>query len=489
LFSRSEITRVFVLSAATFLPPRTYLAVDLMPEVAAARQVVRAEAWQTLEDRRSLQQVHGETAIPLTIDALSTAQYVLTAEPGSLEYDERRAGLDLDCTRLVAEWYRKLRPEYFPPARHVFDAPSGDFFSHGLSIRQMTENALRPITDDPEEEARRVNERVENETPLLISKLGGIALGGVAIRTISECTNKAIADLNEDTSTGAKHRGYGGYVPEIEKVMIRDIRLDPETGDRLEEQLGVPGVYINHDVLLETVRRRGGAVGDLSKTELHGTQLLVDDDLMEFVALADSVASEEWCVNVFMGEKVEDDFVKDYAGFRQEALERQAGLADIAGTVSSFVLDLAADQYDPRKAPAKIEEFVKLLLLKEAKKDVTLAEQMFDASTALKLAEVIALEAQGRTREAFNLFEETREAAPGGGYCNGGSCGLKAIDEFTEEGKDLADKLQLEGDETLVRDTERACKCGKKTIVYAYNKETVKKYCENCHAFERKNTK
>jgi hypothetical protein len=41
----------------------------------------------------------------------------------------------------------------------------------------------------------------------------------------------------------------------------------------------------------------------------------------------------------------------------------------------------------------------------------------------------------------------------------------------------------------LVRDKERACRCGKKSIVYAYNKSKVTKHCESCGATETKVSK
>src|SRR5581483_10013381 len=160
------------------------------PEVAVARAEVRAEAWAVVAARQA---THEADSLPLPIDALSTAEGVLEAETiygaQSPEYQERLAGLQLDCRRLVAEWRRKLKPEYFEPSRHFFNAEVGDFFSHGWSTRQMTENALQPFDNDPEEEARRVNERVEDASPHIAQKVGGIALRDVRIRTISECTD------------------------------------------------------------------------------------------------------------------------------------------------------------------------------------------------------------------------------------------------------------------------------------------------------------
>lgn len=468
-----------------------YISVDDLPEAAAARQGVRDEAWAMVRLRQSQLDRGEETAVPLTIDALSTADEVIKARQtgNSEDFQEKLAGLELDCLRLVAEWYRKKRPEYFPASRHFFDAETGDFYSHGLSIRQMTENALKPIDSDPDEVARRVNERVEDATPQILRKMGGLALEQVCIRTISECTDKAIDDFEADMAQGSPHRGYGGYVPEIAKLMIRDMRLDETTGDRFEEQIGLPGIYITHYILQEALRRRGIEAGHINKTELHGTQLLARDDLMDFVQLLDMVASEEWNTPIFMGEAVSADAPKNYAAIREEALRRQDGLKDMAATVAVFIMDLAADGVDRRKAPAKVESFVKKLLLNLAKSDTSLAVQIFDEETAAGLREVAYLESTGQTREAFERYQEVEEMAPGGGYCSGGSCGLESVDIGSDEGKELVSQLKAAPGDTIVKDKERACKCGKKSIVYAYNKDKVNKYCLSCKAFESKQKK
>jgi hypothetical protein len=470
-----------------------YISVDELPEIAQARQQVRDQAWDMVRLRERQLSSDEKILVPLEVDALSTAERVIGARSRYGEdseiYLERLAGLELDCRRLVAEWYRKKRPEYFPAARHFFDAETGDFYSHGLSIRQMTENALRPIDDDPEEVGRRVNERVEDATPNIIRKVGGLALQQVGIRTISECTDKAVRDYQADVAAGAPHRGYKGYVPEIEKLMVRDMRFDGVTGDRLEEQIGLPGIFINHYVIQEALRRRDVETSGMDKTELHGTQLLVNDDLIEFVELLDTVASEEWCTNIFMGEEVPADNQKNYAAIREEALHRQEGLQDMAATVSTFIIDLAEDGVDRRKAPAKVESFVKKLLLETAKSDVSLAAQIFDERTAKGLQEVVYLNSVGRHAEAFSRFLEVEKLAPGDGYCGGGSCGLESVDIFSREGKELKQALRAEDGDTIVKDKERSCKCGRKAIVYAYNKNKVNKYCEGCKAFESKITK
>jgi hypothetical protein len=431
--------------------------------------------------------------MPLPVDALSTAHKVLKAAEiygeNSIEHRELSQAIVLDCQRLVGEWYRKLKPEYFEPVRHVFNQTTEEFFSHGLSIRQMTENALTPMAANQEEEARRVNERVEDATPQIMRKLGVLATGSVAIRTVSECTDKAIHDYRTDVRDRNAHRGYGGYVPEIEKVMIRDMRLDDTTSDRFEEQVGLPGIYINHYVIQKALSGRGADVMGLTKTELHGAQILARDDLMDFVRLLDETASEEWCVNVFMGEVVSKDFVKDYRAFRSEALGRQERLQDVSRTVATYVVSLAEDAVDRRHAPAKVEEFVKMLLLNLGKEDVAIAEQMFDEPTAKGLREVALLEAEGRFQEAFVRMEEVRSQAPGGGFCGAGSCGLEAVNVSSDDGKRLASKVGAKAGDTVLKDKERACKCGSKSIVYAYNASEVKKYCDSCGRSERKASK
>ncbi|HSH18542.1 MAG TPA: hypothetical protein VK978_04090 [Candidatus Saccharimonadales bacterium] len=471
----------------------SYRLVDTIAGVAEARQSERLRAEALLESRRNALQSGSSVAeLYVPVDALSTAHSVLQAErefgEGSPEYTERYQGLVLDCRRLVGEWYRKKKPEYFEPIRHSFNTETEEFFSHGLSIRQMTENALTPITEDPEEEARRINERVEETTPHILRSLGAIALGTEKIRTISECSDTAIRSYESDVRHGHAHRGYRGYVPEIQKLMIRDIRLDTQTQDRFQEQIGLPGTYITHYVIQKALEERGAAVGYMDKTQLHGSQILAGDDLMEFVALLDTTASREWCTNVFMGEEVPDDYMKDYSGFRREALQRQEELKDMAETVTVFVLDLAATNYDRRQAPAHVENFVKKLLLDLGKKDMAVAEQMFDEQTARGLQEVVYLESIGQLREAYDRMQDIEKAAPGGGSCGAGSCGLEGIDTNSEAGKELAGKVRASSGDTVLRDKERACKCGSKSIVYAYNRRKVNKYCESCGAFESKAT-
>ena len=460
-----------------------YQFVDEIPEVYAARQVLREEAATILADRREHYTETGERQAP--VDPLSTAHKVL-AEERPAERETLYQGLVLDCQRLVAEWYRKKKPEYFPVARHIFDETTEEFFSHGLSVRQMTENALIPIQGDQEEEGRRVNEYVEDATPQLLRSLGTIAIGSEAIRTISECSDTAIAAYEIDQKYGRPHQGYSGYVPEIKKLMIRDIRLSDETEDRFEEQLGLPGIYITHEIVQMALERTGVQADHLDKTELHGSQLLVADDLMDFARILDEVASEQWCTTIFMGEEVAPGTVKDYAGFREEALTRQAKLVDIAETVAQFVLHLAEDNADRAEALQLVEAFVKHELLDLAKQDLSVAEQMFDEKTAHGLEAVYQLEQAGRDEEARLLMDLVAAEAPGGGFCGAGSCGIAEFDLRGAEADALKKELGFRSGDKLAKDTVRACtNCGKKELYYAYSNAKVNTVCQGCHASKK----
>lgn len=459
-----------------------YHFIDDIAELAQAREVVRQDAWALLHERKA-QLASGDFAqLPLQIDALSTAKAVIESRDelgnGSAEHVERLTGLRLDCRRLLGEWYRKRTWEYFPPSRHYFDAQTGEFFSHGLSVRQMTENALTPQSDNPEEEARRVNERVEDETPRIIQKLGGFMLNGAGIRTISQCTDKAVADYELDIKSGTKHRGYDGYVPEIEKVMIRDITIDPNSGDRFEEQVGVSGRYFTPDIFQRALKQKGLAAGDLDKTQLHGAQILASDNIVEFLEHMDQVASEEWRVEIFMGEEVPADFIKDYSKIREQAARRQADLEKHTNLLADFIISLAENGTDPRKAPAIVENFVKKMLLNITKHDEKLAVQVFDENTANGLREVVYLESIGQSQRALERLLEVENLAPGGGFCGAGSCGLEGVEANSIDAITVKDKLGFGNSKDILKDTERKCKCGSKSVYY--DLKQAKKGCTSC---------
>lgn len=464
-----------------------YTFVDDIPELYAARRLVRKDALDILENRRE-RQIAGLEPELEPVDPLSTAHHVNQASD-PLITDKLKVGLTLDCQRLVAEWYRKKRPEYFPVSRHEYDESKQEFFSNGLSIRQMTENALIPIKSDPEEEARRVNEYVEDATPALLRTIGGFVVGK-ALRTISECTDSAIDSYEFDVLHAQPHRGYRGYVPEIKKLMIRDTTFDAYSNDRLQEQISLPGIYITHEIIQMALERQGITAGDMDKTALHGAQILAEDDILDFVRQLDDVASEQWCTNIYMGEAVEPDHPKNYEAIRSEADLRQVGLVDIATEVANFTLHLDEESVQRSEALELVESYVKIKLGELGKRDADIAEQMFDKKTADRLCHVNELERAGRYDEAERLFTTAIQAAPGGGACGGGSCGLEAVNPLSGQGAEIAKKLNAKAGDTITKDKVRSCKnCGEKQLVYVHNESKVNTWCQGCDSVVKKATK
>jgi len=466
-----------------------YQFVDSIPEVAELRQRERLGAWAVLNSRRS--QDGGREALTPPVDALSTAHSVINAArtygANSEQFNTLRNGLQLDCQRLVAEWYRKNKAEYFPALCHTFDAQKQEFYSHGLSVTQMTHNALLPVANRPEEEVRRVNEKVEDATPLILSRvLGRGALSGVKIRTFSECPEWARDEYEQDMAAKRKYDGYLGYVPDIDKTMVRDQWIDPVTGDRMQVQISLSGKLITPEVKREALRRSGLDISDdISRTELHGMQILAADDVMDVAKTMDEVARDYWCnPNIFMGEEVPAGHPKDYQDFIKESESRQDSLKSEAELVTSFVLDLATDDVDRNKALVMVEEFVKSVMLDLAKADINEAGAMFGQKTVEGLARVIALENSGDHEAAALLREEVFENAEGGGFCGGG-CGIEEVNTKTVAGAELAKKLGALPGEKVVKDKVRRCKCGG-GVAYAYSKEHVRKLCTGCGRSESK---
>lgn len=455
-----------------------YISADAIPELYLHRNDVRGAAESLMSVRHRQIEANTNEGLPLAIDALSTADRVHEAQVvygwKSPEYLDRYEGLVMDCRRLVAEWRRKNKPEVFAAIVHDQDEQTDEFIANGMSVWQMTEDALVP-TAEPEEDARRVNERVEEATAMKMRSLGGLALGStVRMRTVSECTDWSIRSYKEDG------KSRGGYVPEIEKLMARDMVIDVESGRRIEEQVGLPGLYFTHEIIQRALQRREFNADDLDKTSLHGTQILAQDTLLEFVALLDEVASEEWCVEIFMGEVVPEGTIKDYQAFYQEAMQRQSELESDAHMVADFVMELRDQEIDRQQAPDLVEDFVKNLLINLSQEKPELATEIFDEKTAIGLFEVQQLQQLGEFERAEQLLGEVIEQAPGGGYCGAGSCDLVRASRTGQEAEKL-EELGFDPESTLLDKGDRKCKkCSERTVAYELSKK--EKGCMSCGA-------
>lgn len=447
----------------------SYILVDSIPVFAMARQKARLESYDIIEKNRQYLRDGDFGQVAMPVDALGTAKRVRESAEIYGEYSSqhinRFQGLVLDCGRLLAEAARKNTYEYFPPERHEYNDLDGQYYSHGMQILGMTEAALTPVAE-PEEVERRVNERIEEVT----YGVGRTALGESAkIRTISECTDWAIDALESSSSN------YGGYVPEIQKLMIRDVSYEGD--DRFQEQIGVSGIYITHEVIKDALNTKGAKIAELSKTELHGAQLAVEDDLVDFVALLDEVASERYSANIFMGEPVDDDFIKDYSTVREDAVARQDKLKKKSTELAHVVVNLEKEEVDEWAAVGIVEAKVKKMLLEISKTDSNIAASAFDKKTERGVQEVIYLQAMGHYSEAAVKMEEVEKQAPAPSYCGAGSCGLESLSTKSKDGV-KALEIGLDSSEGLIKDKERSCiKCHKKAVVYDLK---GKKGCVNC---------
>lgn len=451
---------------------------DIFPEIEAKRRNARIYASQILEQNRDLI-ASGDEAdwdnVPLAIDVLGTSKRVVEAEKlygvDSPEYNQLFSGLVLDSQRLYAEAYRKKSWEYFPASYQRRDQDTGRYFSHSQDLLTIASNGLSPDTNS-EERQRRINEYVEEVT---YQAIGSIALDNtISTLTISECTNWAISAYN------SKAKGsHGGYVPEIEKVMLRGVRFNNHFG-RSEEQLGISGKYITHDVITSALIELGAVENDieLNKTKLHGTQFIDKRgrSVIDFVKILDQKASKYFSKNIFMGEEVGGSHPKDYDNVYQEASERRKLLAESSLDLANYLIKLTKNKTDKWLSEGLVDAHVKQKLLALSKHDPNKAEIIFNRATAEGLKEVNRLQSLGLMNQARTLEDQVAKNAPSVSFCGAGSCGLEAVGQFSDK-QEKASKLGLKGE--LVSDKVRHCPgCGNKSIIYEV--KTGNKACASC---------
>lgn len=414
---------------------------ESIPELSIERQRAAQEATRILAQNRHLLHSGYAENVPEPIEVLGTARQVvgIKREKGidSPEFEELYKGLLLDSERLIGEASSRNISEYFGLKAQTLQPATREYFSHGLSISNMTRNGLSP-TAQPEEQPRRINEHVEENGTyvpigMMIAEKGlrrvvehlrlpverDIPELSVEVTTISECTDSAIESYKVNPK-GA----HGGYRPAIEGVVIRRVHYaedKDDSGDREEEQAIISGLYITHDIIEKVVTQKGGIEQDqkLTKTEMQGSQFISvnNGSLMEFVRQLDEEASKVHDINIFMGEEVADDHPKDYYEFIEQAEERRKRLAPLPTQLTEFLITLEEEGIDSQTAEALTNQFLKDSLLTRAKNHPELAEAMFDSSTAEGFEKVARLNALGRVNEAQLLELEVRQNAPEPSYC------------------------------------------------------------------------
>jgi hypothetical protein len=461
-----------------------------LPDLSAISEAARHEALAILDIHRQNLRDGNFESVPLDVDAMSTAARVAqvreTHGEGSLQHQEARVGLVLDCGRKWAEAFRKNSWEFFPTTVQTHDADTNHLYAHGFSVDDMMHNGLSPLAEAEETELR-----VNDYAHLHVNKaiLGSPVSHDIAALRLSPCPDWAI----ESYKTNPK-AAHGGYAPEIQKLMINYDTFNPVEGAVFHEQFAVSGTFITTEVMAAALQTLEAIDQDavLSKTEIHGTTGIVPKEVVSNVVdvlrLLDQIATELHGVNVFLGEAVPVNFVKAYNRVYAESEARRQQQAQLAEELADYIEGLHEQDIDHALGTVLVERYIQRVLLDVARQEPGQAEIIFNQETADGFREVQHLESLGLIDQAKQRLETVEQQAPAASSCGAGSCGLEGVDKESKLGRELAELTQAEDGDEIVRDKERACKCGKKEIVYAYNKTKVNKKCLGCGAFESKKT-
>lgn len=443
---------------------------DTVPELQQARIEGIQEARTILDNNRHLALQGLDSPLPHDVvgEAEQLAAIARTKGKQSAEYADRHKGLKVSARTLVAEVTSTYRPRLFPRLTQQLN-DRGKYEFHGSEVLNVTGNGLSALTGYLEEEQRSTNdhakETVNHAIPRL-QKLGSLGLQG-ALHTIeiAECPDWVI----QAYKAGDKG-ACAGYVPAIEKMMLQGMRFN-EDGTREQEMLALPGTHITHDVILRVLEKLGGInEGDqLSKTDVHGKQFIDIHELgvLGFAAKLDEVASEQSGKNIFLGEVVPDDYVKDYQQAVIEAMQQEEANQHLVAPLAQLLINLEANGTDKRANEAILEAHIDDALWIEALKNPDRAEEIFDKETADRLRKAAELEKQGLYQEANELRIIAEKEAPDTTYCSGAgsACGFETVAEGTPDAI-VARRIGLRG-RRLRKDKERSCKaCGDYGLVY-----------------------
>jgi hypothetical protein len=449
---------------------------DTFSDLASWRQEFTGEAMaRLLENRQKL--LNGDAnSVPLPIDSLGTTRNLAYIEQsyghGSLEYQRGYFGLFMDCLRLWSEAESKYAADYCPPIFQPYNALSGRYTSNDICLHQTIENGLSPEGDIEAQEIR-LYDYVEERTNEVIGA-SNLAREQVSVISFKPCPDYAIRNYQAD-----KKGSHDGFVPAIEKFFIQNFKFSEE--GRYHEQVALPGIYITHDLIVETLKEIEAMPEDVSPTklELRAKQFIntSDSPLVSLTSLLDKKASEATGLNIFMGEVVADDHSKDYELVLQQAADRQVAQESKAHEIAQFLIDLNRQGVDGISGNIVTDDYLKELLFKEALEHPEKAAIIFDEDTALGIQQINNSELAGH--DSGNLRKQVYKDAPAASYCGAGSCGLEAVSASSPEVR-VAHQHGLVGE--VIHDTERSCNnCGEKTVYYDQggSKTCVNAVCQN----------
>lgn len=450
------------------LERKILLDADTIPEIAQARLQARLKANEILEERRQ-QVAEGEfVKVPLAVDPLGSARRLMrVAQLYDDNNDKHREAFDElinDSRRALAEAFRRQTWEYFPPLIHHYNVQSGLYETGDVPLLKISRNGISPYAN-VEEQGRRINEYVEETT---YNELRRKNLTGSWVLTISLCPAYATPD-----NDGA------GYVPELDKMMIRGVHYREGGEQRWTEQVGISGL-IASSALAETLRSLGAELPtDIDRTDLLGRQLLVDSEqlggVMDFVAKLDETTGP----GIFMGEISRSG---DYSAAVVAAEQRLHELKSQALELAHYIYNLAEADVDGTWAAFKVRQKIDAMAHAIAQKDPDKAREMFDEKTARGYTWALEMEGNPEefSRRTVKRFREHIQGeAPMVAYCGAGSCGLRLA---SQEESWRGHRLGLVGE--LILDTERRCPKGHGQSVL-YDKHG-NKACKTCGLTEAK---
>lgn len=482
----------------------SWIDADSVPKLQEARLLGRLAA-ENIFDERMQQLRDGEfDSVPEPVDPLTTASRALKARKehgaGSEAYKKAYYSLVVDCERLWAEAMRKNTWEYFPEIEQTYDEQSGGYQFMGRPLLDMVRDGVTPVAEK-EEQHYRIGEYVEEITYGAVRRLGWTALSqqvpawysaaqkpGVRVITVSECANWAIEAYHRKSKAG-----FGGYVPEIKKHMIRGVRFDEETGNRFQEQIGLPGIYYTDEVIIEAMQCLRMAVPgqQLTKAERRSKQAINLDGkgVIYVTKLLDDIASRHSGKNIFLGEVVPKGYPKNYDDIPAEAIARQKNITNESHALANFLMMLEEKGTDHSTATGLVERHVKKTLFGKIKHDPQQVADAFDDKTASTLQEAVQERAIGNEQKAQTLERKAWEDAPSVIFCGAGSCGLVEVDFSDPKTVAMMAKLNFEPGDSIVRTESPCVECsrkGRKGNVYiVYNESNkVNKGCADCGATE-----
>ena len=413
--------------------------------------------------------------VPLAINVLSTANKYLEEDDQTQKAKYFQA-IEQDSSRLIAEAMRKNSWEYYPPVFEEYDPIQNDLKSNGINLSDVLRNGLSPLAKE-EEKKIRVQEFVEHQVNLEIINLIEDD-HEVRLLSIKECPDYVI---DEYVNNKSSEKLYGGYVPEIEKMVIQLTKLSKQGASI--ELIGLSGKNIDHQIITQFLSEKN-IIQDpnITKMELRSKQFIVEDDslnIFDFVEQLDEFSSEKTGKNIFLGEIISDNQEKDYLNAIEQSISRQKSYETKVKNLSRYLIDLCEQGNHPIKAEQELVQFLKRSLFNHVLEHNEQAKTIFNDNVARDIAMINVLIDNKETKQAQDLMKESFNKAPLISFCGAGSCGLIAVSQSSLESKTVH-SLGLKGE--VIKDTVRACIfCGKKEIFYDTKGN---KACANCKSSE-----